>query len=140
MGTNIYAIPKAKVAEWKSKFENSIKEAQDANLIRLLPIIESYYNDRIPQKIHIGKRSAGWRFLFNHNDWRYYKTIDDLIVFLGQCEITTEYGEILSFKDFWTDVTERQERMTPSSEKNGYSSAWITCIGEYEFSTSTEFC
>lgn len=139
MGTNIYAIPKAKVAEWKSKFENSIKEAQDANLIGLLPIIESYYNDRIPQKIHIGKRSAGWRFLFNHNDWRYYKTIDDLIVFLDQCEITTEYGEILSFKDFWSDVTERQETQQSCIAKTNNPNWYIT-VGEYEFSTSTEFC
>lgn len=139
MGTNIYAIPKAKVAEWKSKFENSIKEAQDANLIGLLPIIESYYNDRIPQKIHIGKRSAGWRFLFNHNDWRYYKTIDDLIVFLNQCEITTEYGEILSFKDFWSDVTERQETQQSCIAKTNKLDWYITVAG-YEFSTSTEFC
>lgn len=136
MGTNIYAIQKDKVAEWKSKFENSIKEAQDANLIGLLPIIESYYNERIHQKIHIGKRSAGWRFLFNHNDWRYYKTIDDLIVFLNQCEITTEYGEILSFKDFWSDVTERQE--TQQSKTNKLD--WYITVAGYEFSTSTEFC
>ena len=29
--------------------------------------------------IHIGKCSNGWRFLFNHNDWKYFDSRDTLI-------------------------------------------------------------
>ena len=73
MGTNYYAriIPsKAR----KSKLKQAIDEDR-------FDLIKELYNEMYSESnkyeegsvIHLGKRSAGWKFLFNPNYERYYK-------------------------------------------------------------------
>ena len=93
MGTNVYAIRK-----------NLSKEIID--LLQQKQSLQTYkeINDKIEEnKIHIGKRSAGWKFLFNHNDWKYYDYTEQSIKdFLKSCDaIVTEYDEPLTVDEFW---------------------------------------
>ena len=52
------------------------------------------------ENIHIGLYSNEWRFLFNHNDWKYFNSRDTLIEWLDTVEIQSEYGDVVSTKDF----------------------------------------
>ena len=60
----------------------------------------------ITEKIHIGKYSGGWRFLFRTNQNFYEKSIYSCLAFLtrslesGLWRICNEYGETVSIKDF----------------------------------------
>lgn len=140
MGTNIYARPIKQYESWNARKQENITEAQNANLIGLVPLIEEYWNDRKPQPIHIGKRSAGWRFLFNHNDWKYYTTIEELKEFLKECEITTEYGTTESFEDFWENVEHRQGLINQLIEEliQAASSHGGHCSSEYSDNEDVE--
>lgn len=65
-------------------------------------------------KIHIGKSSCGWKFLFNHNNWKYYDyTKDSINKFLESCAgLVNEYNEVVTIKEFW-DMVE--------AHKNGFN-------------------
>jgi len=54
----------------------------------------------VPERIHIGKSSAGWRFLFNHNNWEYFKQdLFDLELFLSICIIQDEYAKWIEIEE-----------------------------------------
>jgi hypothetical protein len=97
MGTNYYAIPKAD-DEVKAKIKQAIENDDFATARELLP-----------EKIHIGKSSGGWRFLFNHNDWVYFEqNFNSVAKFINRCKIYTEYGEEISPSRFWHFVDTKQ--------------------------------
>ena len=60
--------------------------------------------------IHIGKRSCGWQFMFNHHNEKYFnpRSKQSLMSWLQNpgYEIIDEYGAKLSFDEFWNMVTE----------------------------------
>lgn len=88
MGTNYYAIPKAN-EEIKVKIIKAICDDDWQTAHSLMPV-----------KIHIGKSSGGWQFLFNHNNWEYY-TSKTLPEFLANCRLMNEYNEPVNINDFW---------------------------------------
>jgi hypothetical protein len=46
-------------------------------------------------RVHIGLRSCGWDFCWDHNDWEYYKDVGELLAFLLTGTIYAEdEGEI----------------------------------------------
>lgn len=96
MGTNYYAKPKV-TKELKSKMVAAIESNDFKEVGRLLP-----------SEIHIGKSSAGWRFLFNHNGWEYFKDIESMKDFLMNCQIVDEYEMEISNEDFWQLVKEKE--------------------------------
>jgi hypothetical protein len=58
----------------------------------------------IPSDIHIGKRSGGWRFHWDHNYFNYYRpNKESLIEWLHSGIILDEYGEIFTFDQFWDE-------------------------------------
>ena len=106
MGTNVYAIRK----KWQySDFEDKLSElCKNHDLDGLIS-----YTDKIKQKmeyeeVHIGKRSGGWKFLFNHNNWKYYGTDKESIMeFLKSCDsLENEYGDELTPEQFWKEYVE----------------------------------
>ena len=106
MGTNVYAIRK----KWRySDFEDKLSElCKNHDLDGLIS-----YTDKIKQKmeyekVHIGKRSGGWKFLFNHNNWKYYDaTRESINEFLMSCDsIVNEYGDELTVEQFWKEYVE----------------------------------
>jgi hypothetical protein len=59
----------------------------------------------MPEKIHVGKSSSGWKFLFNHNNWQYFnKTLEDLELFLKSHCLIDEYDTKITYEDFWERV------------------------------------
>lgn len=105
MGTNYYAVRKLPNSIKGKIYDlienNQYEEAKD--------LFETNY-----EKIHIGKQSYGWKFLFNYNNFKYYelnrKSIDD---FLRNDDIMfiNEYNEIINIDDFWEMVDRNKDKM-----------------------------
>lgn len=51
-------------------------------------------------KIHLGKRSSGWKFLWNWNDSKYYKNKEELFDFIRSGRVVDEYGEVMDQEEF----------------------------------------
>lgn len=104
MGCNYYATPKL-----TKELKNKIKEQIDTDQI-------GRARKLIPERVHVGKSSAGWQFLFNHNNWEYFdKSLESLEAFLMACDIEDEYGEPISYKDFW-DMVDAKKHLIDGKE------------------------
>ena len=105
MGTNFYAI---------KQLPNSIK-GKICELIEIDRYDEAkkLFDDNY-EKIHIGKSSFGWKFIFDYNHFKYYdlnrKSINDFLC-RNDVKLYDEYGEQVSIDDFWRLV---------DSKKDGY--------------------
>lgn len=117
MGTNYYAVPLVDEGT-KEKIKKAIDNDDFGEAMSLMP-----------EKIHIGKSAAGWRFLFNHNDFRYFNA--DIFAFLKRAQIYDEYGKHISFEDFCKIV---QFKSTQREETN-----YGKMINGINFSNYTEF-
>jgi hypothetical protein len=51
-------------------------------------------------RIHVGKRSKGWRFLWNFQDGKYYNSKEELLKFIRSGRIIDEYGELQDTEEF----------------------------------------
>lgn len=93
MGTNYYGI---KIPTEKEKEE--IKKAVDGDEWGLV-------SDMLPERIHLGKSSAGWEFCFDHNYWQYFgKDYSQIKSFIEGCSIFDEYGSSVTHEEFWGKV------------------------------------
>ncbi len=50
--------------------------------------------------VHLGKRSGGWKFLWNWNDSKYYKTKEELFKFIRNGRVVDEYGRVIDQEEF----------------------------------------
>lgn len=92
MGTNFY-IRQRVSHQQKIEMEDAIAKDDWSTLVKL-----------IPEEIHIGKRSAGWKFLWNANNFEYFQpNKESLIKFLKSGDIYDEYGDHFTFDQFWND-------------------------------------
>lgn len=169
MGTNFYKVLKPKYtkkqkAEITKKINEQTKKLKeyfnDNNYIDRYDI-EDYFemlNELQPVRVHLGKRSGGWQFLWNHNNEKYYKkTLQSIKEFLDEDNgfIVDEYGERFTTEQFLNEEIGEAMYNDPDRFINGSQyddkqgkkySAWIKC-SKYEFttdeglrfSTSTEF-
>ena len=63
--------------------------------------------EMLPENIHIGKRSCGWKFLWDvHFFYNYEPNIESLQNWLKSGIIIDEYGKEFSFDEFWNDELE----------------------------------
>jgi hypothetical protein len=113
MGTNYYRIPKAEDLEKKhQKLVEEIKSLDlspgSVNEYFRTPEEDGYswdatnpWDDFVDgTKIHLGKRSGGWRFLWDFNDNQYYKNKEELFDFIRSGRVINEYGEIIDPDEF----------------------------------------
>ena len=115
MGTNYYRIPSA--AEMESRRDKLIENITEISLDPAViernfaeydededPLINMSAWDLFTKdvKVHVGKRSSGWKFLWNFNDNRFYKNKAELIDFIRSGRIVNEYGEELPVDEFIT--------------------------------------
>lgn len=101
MGTNYYAIPKISDKDVK-RFDKMAEKRQWSKLNLEL--------GKKHKEIHLGKSSAGWVFIFNHNNYEFYGIgRNRLNEFLKTCVIQDEYGNETSLSDFWAVVDDRGE-------------------------------
>lgn len=95
MGTNFY-IKKYMTPEQKKEVIEKINNDQYDEVRDIIAEV----ND-----IHIGKRSCGWKFLWDANDFKYFEpTKESLIRWLKSGQIIDEYGQEYNFDEFWNDA------------------------------------
>lgn len=137
MGTNFYAIKVPTVSEHK-QMEIALAHRQYAHLKDLL--------DESIKRYHIGKRSVGWQFCFEKQDYIIDKlsTLDQIKDFLSRKDIRIEdeYGAQYSADEFWKEISEclYQDDYHKNYTNGNYScrfneyitkdGLWVT---EYEF-------
>lgn len=98
MGTNFYR--REKIGEEE---KNLWKKAIDSDDY---PTID-YYSS-LSKKIHIGKASAGWKFLWDANYFNYFEpNKESILEWLKDGIIIDEYGEIYSYERFMEYLEQR---------------------------------
>ncbi len=90
MGTNYYRIPTQ--LEMEERKAELIKDIADLDWD-----MESAW-DRFTKgtSIHLGKRSAGWKFCWNFHNNKYYSNKEELIQFVLSGRVVNEYGDKIS--------------------------------------------
>lgn len=162
MGTNYYRIPTAEEME-----QRRIRLQVRIIGLKITPdLIESnfaYIEDPSDQwtklspwdefidgtKIHLGKRSSGWKFLWNWNHRKYYKKKEDLLAFISSGRVVDEYGMEQSQDEFvemallWGQEDgwdiESYHRDNPDSRRIWPNEKHEEYIDGLRVSTSTEF-
>ena len=111
MSTNYYRIPKA--SEVRIKYLDLVERINDLdiwcpdNIINEFSNIERGFERWSPWdvfidglKIHIGKRSSGWKFLWNFQDNKFYTNKEELFKFIRSGRVVDEYGELQDTEEF----------------------------------------
>ena len=115
MGTNYYRIPTVtEMEERKARLAQRVAEIEmtPGNIERgfnTIPTHDSDYSweydtpwseftDGI--KVHLGKRSMGWKFCWNFHKNLYYTNKAELIKFVKSGRVVDEYGEELTADEF----------------------------------------
>ena len=106
MGTNFYAIIPVKerfITELKI-FSDNITEKTPNEYIKNM--LEVFLNKLYDCKIHLGKRSSGWAFLWDLNELKYYEpTLESIHKFIikSKAYVQDEYGIRYSWEKFIND-------------------------------------
>ena len=100
MGTNFYLRKKLSKNERKNAHYYLDKYFDTGDKDEF----ESYLEE-VAKEIHIGKRSCGWQFLWQHQPDHYEASLDSFKKFVekGEYEIYDEYGQKFSLSDFLDD-------------------------------------
>ena len=111
MSTNYFRIPKQKVV--REKYLDMVQQISDIdifspeNINNEFRIIEKGFERWSPWdefidglSIHIGKRSSGWKFLWNFQDNKFYTNKEELLNFIRSGRVVNEYGEIQNTEEF----------------------------------------
>ena len=105
MGTNYYAIrklPKSIKGKICDLLENDLYDEAKS-------LFDYNY-----EKIHIGKQSYGWKFLFNYNNFKYYnlnKESIDKFLKNEDIQLCNEYNDKIEVNEFWDMVESNREKM-----------------------------
>lgn len=103
MGTNFYAriIPKEK------DIDNTLKVIKNY-LIGINLNIDNDIIEEISQRIHLGKRSAGWQFLWQENSDYYQDNLKSIKKFLSRKDVIiyNEYGDKFTVDELFNNELE----------------------------------
>lgn len=156
MGRNFYLKRKLSSAKKQELIDNLNEDNYD----KCNEILNEY------KPIHIGKRSAGWKFLWNANNFKYFEPgKKSILEFLKSGIIKDEYDDIYTFEQFWNEelkgfldkgydlndyykVDLSAKYYIPQTERDEYSKRYNVNVDEYgefyiddlRFTTCTEFC
>jgi len=111
MSTNYFRIPKP--SEVRVKYLDLVEQINGLdiwspnNIRNDFRTIERGYDNLSPWdvfidglKIHIGKRSSGWKFLWNFQDNKFYTNKEELFKFIRSGRVVDEYGELQDTEEF----------------------------------------
>lgn len=132
MGTNFYCrkINQHKRKELLDKFDQLHKDlvaSIEHPSMDYKSILNNFLweNDSREDEIHLGKRSAGWQFLWDYHDGRYFEpTLKSIRKFLSQPDmvIYNEYGRTLTVEQFLEDEVKdwlyKTDKLKDGSEDN----------------------
>ena len=165
MGTNYYRIPKSKEMmerhqklhdrvtrmDWfnPSLIGSNFRDIEDPkdSWSMLNPWDEFTYD----MKIHLGKRSSGWKFIWNWNSNKFYNTKEELFKFIRDGRVVDEYGELMDTEEFIEMALEWNEENgwdmeTYYKEHPDHRMSFLSNEKHEEYidglrvSTSTDFC
>ena len=112
MGTNFYRVPKGHEMIKREQKMRMRLDAMDvinpSDISRRFRSIEVGEWDSISlwdeflegTNIHLGKRSGGWKFIWNWNNGKYYKTKEELFEFIRSGRVVDEYGQQIDVEEF----------------------------------------
>ena len=111
MGTNFYRIPTHEEVE-----QRKVQLIKDVQELSTSPAdIERGFSEydktsweshspwdlfMLDMKIHLGKRSSGWRFCWNFHHNEYYSSKEELLAFIRAGRVVDEYGEEQPAEEF----------------------------------------
>lgn len=107
MGTNYYRIPSE--AEINSKHKKLLDDIRNLDLSPKSIEREFYSNTESSNtwlnfikgiKVHLGKRSGGWKFLWDFNNDEYYSNREELFSFIRSGRVVDEYGDEIEVEEF----------------------------------------
>jgi hypothetical protein len=111
MSTNYFRIPKQKVV--REKYLELVEQVSSMDIFSPGQIynefrtIEKGFERWSPWdnfidglNIHIGKRSSGWKFLWNFQDGKFYTNKEELLKFIRSGRVVDEYGELQDTEEF----------------------------------------
>lgn len=153
MGTNFYLRKKvsnkdkeellsyldSKYAELRKQINTNpygLRYALDDFYYEVTSDLCPYNND-----IHIGKRSAGWQFLWDYHGGKYYRaSLEDIKKFLSNpdYEIVDEYGETFTFEQFFNEEVGKSLYEGKNGLEEGLSSYFFISDG-LRFSNYEDF-
>lgn len=112
MGTNYYRIPKShKIVEKHQVLCEKVLKldlwnpSEATNLFATIPVgdweRQNPWDEFIEGlKIHLGKRSGGWKFCWNFHNQKYYTNKEELLEFIREGRVVDEYGDLLDTEEF----------------------------------------
>ena len=113
METNYYRVPTAEeMNRRKAQLKKAVKEMDisPSEISRgfRMPVPEVQWDTLSPWDIfientlvHVGKRSGGWVFAWDHNDWKHFgKSREELFSFIRSGRVVDEYGEEMDPEEF----------------------------------------
>ena len=162
MGTNYYRVPTVEELEQRrEKLQERISRMNlsDAGRVeRGFPIDNDNWDTHNPwtefvegMSVHLGKRSGGWQFAWNHQNWKYYSTKEDLFNFIKSGRVVNEYGDEIAPDEFikmalnwctdgWTNERYLKEELIAKGKKPLYTEHYVDIIVEdLRFMNTTEF-
>ena len=89
MGCNYYIIRNIDIKNFKDTVFEKLNKNDFSGLLKM-----------IPKRIHIGKNTLGWEFLWNHQNWDYFHNDNSLKDFLQDGIIYDEYDREIPYGDF----------------------------------------
>jgi len=89
--------------------------------------------------IHLGKSSFGWQFSFQYNGGQFYKNVKEMKVWTKDKDIFNEYGEKVSYEEFWEMVKSKQKKKFCNHAEMYKNQGNQHVIDGYSFSDG-EFC
>ena len=111
MGTNYYRIPTVEEMEQrKAHLQKRIEEMEmnPENIERgfhNIPVDNWEFHNPWTEfientNVHLGKRSGGWKFLWNFHNDKYYHNQESLFEFINSGRVVNEYGEEIPGHEF----------------------------------------
>lgn len=114
MSTNYYRSPSNEILSDNRNrlidriFEINLTDSRELEL-QFKTIPDGYNNLITPWEeftkdiqIHLGKRSAGWKFCWNFHDNKFYSNKEELLNFIREGIIIDEYGQKIDPEEFIT--------------------------------------
>ena len=111
MGTNYYRVPTVNELESrKNRLMSRVRQmeltVESVNKNFTIGVTDQFENwspwdeftDNV--KVHLGKRSMGWKFLWNFNEDKFFNDKESLLEFIRSGRIIDEYGNELIMDEF----------------------------------------
>jgi len=112
MGTNYYRIPSegeldsrrirllSRIGQLDISGTNVARGFRDIEGGDEWELLSPWDEFEMGMRVHLGKRSGGWRFTWNFHKGRYYGNRQELFAFIRSGRVVDEYGEELSPDEF----------------------------------------